>query len=163
MTDAPRRPGGAMPGLSARRTEGQNAQEKLSALRSLWESKRDSEPLPGRGDFDVLELWPWLGHLALIEVIGGGADFRYRLHGTALVDILGTDLTGRRLSELTETMQAVAGREYREALTSREPVSFTRIRFNRTTDHRQVSNLILPLAADGQTIDMLLFAIYFAD
>ena len=137
---------------------------KLAALQSFWESKAARKrSLPARVDFDVLELWPWLGNLALVEVIDGGADFRYRLHGTVMVEILGMDLTGRRLSGMTATMQEVAGRECRAAVQSRRPTSFTRIRFDRPSDHRRVTSLLLPLAADGSTVDMLLQGLYFAD
>lgn len=137
---------------------------KLVALQSFWDSKAGRKrSLPARADFDVLELWPWLGHLALVEVIDGGADFRYRLHGTEMVDILGMDLTGRLLSGMTKTMQEVAGPECRAAVQARRPTSFTRIRFDRTTDHRRVTSLLLPLAADGSTVDMLLQGLYFAE
>lgn len=136
---------------------------KLSSLQAFWESKRKDGALPGRSDFDVLELWPWLGHLALVEVIDGGADFRYRLHGTTMVEILGMDLTGRRLSEMTDVIRAVAGPEFRAAVATGRPTGFTRIRVNRSVDHRQVTTLILPLATDGRTIDMLLYGVYFAE
>jgi len=74
-------------------TDWQTVHSELAALRTVWETNAEGKGThPARADVDVLELWPWLGHLALVEVIDGGADFRCRLHGTAMVEILGMDV-----------------------------------------------------------------------
>lgn len=133
---------------------------KLEALHALWASRRPEGRLPARADFDVIELAPWLGNLNVVEVIDGGRDFRYRLHGTNLVRILGMELTGRRVSELPAAMQGTILDEHRQVLAGREPCWFTRIRFNRDEDHLRVAKLALPLAADGHSIDRLLLGLY---
>ena len=133
---------------------------KLDALCELWESKRKGGALPARADFDVFELRPWLGHLNVIEVIDGGRDYRYRLHGNDLVQLLGMDLTGRRLSDLAPEMQGTIRAEHEEVLATRGPCWFSRNRFNRDADHLRIVKLTLPLAADGETIDMMLMGLY---
>lgn len=139
---------------------GERRHPKLEALHALWEAKRRGGNLPARADFDVLELAPWMGNLNLVEVIDGGRDFRYRLHGTRLVELLGMELTGRRLSELPHAMQETIRAEHMQAIEDRRPCWFTRSRFNRDEDHLRVAKLTLPLAADGRTIDMLLLGLY---
>lgn len=48
-------------------------------LFKLWDGKRAGRVYPARGDFDPLELRPWLGRISLLDVLPGPPmDFRYR-------------------------------------------------------------------------------------
>lgn len=57
-----------------------------------------SDALLYRRRFTPDELRPWLGGLSILQWDSGVSDFRYRLFGTALVDLLHRDLTDRHLS-----------------------------------------------------------------
>ena len=65
---------------------------------ALWRSWRTDGLLPGRNDFDVFEVRPWIGRILMMDVIDGGQDFQYRLVGTELVEVR-RDLSGRLVSE----------------------------------------------------------------
>src|SRR3546814_11077187 len=67
---------------------------RLAKLLAYWEGKRGIRPMPARKDIDVLDLRFVLGRLLLLEV-ADGRRFRFRLHGTALVDPVHYDMTGR--------------------------------------------------------------------
>jgi hypothetical protein len=57
--------------------------------------------MPGRRDIDPIEIpRKTLPSLQIIDVIDGGARFRYRLIGTATVDAYGEDFTGRYPDEM---------------------------------------------------------------
>jgi len=132
---------------------------KLRELHAFWESKRADRALPARGDLDVIELWPWLGNLMLLEVEAGGADFVYRVYGTVLADYFSRDLTGRRTSSLAQDVQAVVRSEYGQAIGNARPIVVTRAR---SVQQRRVraSKLILPLGSDRKQIDHLLVGVY---
>src|SRR5262245_53572554 len=75
-------------------------EQRLRGLWEYWSGKRDGVALPGRAAISPLEMRPWLGNLLLMDVVDGGRDFRYRLHGTQLVQLFGADLTGKLVGEL---------------------------------------------------------------
>jgi hypothetical protein len=99
---------------------------KLSALDKLWREKCDTKSIPMRTDFDIFELVPWMGNLTILEVIEGGKDFYFRLHGTNIVNLYGYEMTGKYVSELTEEIGVTIFREYRELLQRREPMLIQR-------------------------------------
>src|SRR5437899_636035 len=73
---------------------------RLRELWQYWARKRDGTLLPGRAAISPHEMRPWLGYLLLMDVVEGGRDFRYRLHGTQLVQLFGVDLTGQLVGAL---------------------------------------------------------------
>ena len=116
--------------------------------------------LPGRSEFDPLEMPELLPNLTLFDVERAPLRFRIRLVGTAIVAAMGKDTTGFYLDQLDriESVERRA-RELVESKTpyflSDQPLSWTH------RDYRTYSVLGLPLAADGATIDMLLYSMLF--
>lgn len=73
----------------------------LGPTLTYWTQKRGSRSMPRKRDIDPIELPPkLLPNIQIIEVIDGGARFRYRLVGTASVDAFGSDYTGRYPDEM---------------------------------------------------------------
>lgn len=84
----------------------------LPALRLLlawWRARmpRGGGLPPASTRVDPLELRPALGHLMIMDVAPGAADFRYRLFGTAIADRSGFDLTGKFVSQVPGPSDAV--------------------------------------------------------
>ena len=104
-----------------------------------------------------MELRRWLGRLQLLDVLDQGADFRYRLHGTILVDMYGRDLTGRQLSSLGDAA-SVFQREYRACIRDRRPVAICNQPIP-NKDHWSIDQLVLPLSGDGVLVDRLLVGV----
>ena len=114
--------------------------------------------LPGRQHLDPTEVPKLLPNLWLLDVEGPPRRYRYRLIGTAVVTAMRGDCTGRTLDELlegealTETLRVMdriveTGRpDWRSGL----PLIHADRRFN------LLERLLLPLAGDGETVDMLL-------
>lgn len=131
----------------------------LRGLWSYWNGMRGAGGLPGRSAINPFELRPWLGHLLILDVIDKGRDFRYRLHGTALVQLFGVDLTGKLVSRLA---LADVERLLNEA---RVPVATRDYFYIEATVVAEkqfvaISKLVLPLATAGGDVDMLMVGIY---
>lgn len=133
------------------------ANQKLAALRTLWEQKRGERAMPCRGDLSVADLRPWLGNLALIDLDSAGETFR--LCGTNLFPRFGGDATGLRVADL----RGEGGRSFRDGI--------TRVRAERlpsVASHAQIihgeevifNELALPLSNDGIELKIVLFASY---
>jgi hypothetical protein len=124
-----------------------------------WQSKRRDGRLPARSAIDPTEIPSLLPHVELSEVIDGGADFRFRLVGTHLVDTDAVNPTGILFSRFFE-MPAYAAymfRLYRHVVATGRPVwSGSRIPMPLRGLDVATERLYLPLATDGRTVDMVL-------
>ncbi|MBI3504814.1 MAG: PAS domain-containing protein [Proteobacteria bacterium] len=134
----------------------------MAALYRFWDARRRGRPMPARADLDVVDLKPWLGFTGLLDVLPDalpeGADFRYRLIGTALTGHFGVDLTGQCVSKACLTANIPA------ALANlRGIVAGRRARWRNDlvpcNDGTSLSGerLFLPLSDDGESVNMILF------
>ena len=88
--------------------------ELQQALYRLWLGKRDrGRAMPAWSAIDPIELRQWLGDLHLLEVIDGGRDFRYRVHGTRIGRQHGNEMPGTLVSEWPQEIPARAYNPYR--------------------------------------------------
>jgi hypothetical protein len=137
--------------------------QRLAALHSYWSSKRGPRILPARADIDPGELRRLLPHILLIDVVAGGRDFRYRLVGTEIERHIGRPVTGRLISEvlcgdylayirsLHQRVIAEAAPVYSENNFDTDNVGLAEV-----ADFKRTFRLMLPLAKDGASIDMIL-------
>ncbi|HYE46020.1 MAG TPA: PAS domain-containing protein [Caulobacter sp.] len=135
---------------------------RLQRLFAYWQGKHHGDLLPGRADIDPVEMKPFLTVVYLVDVLAND-QFRYRLLGTEIVNRAGRDMTGQLLSPGThgrtfEPMRAI----YREAI-ARKAMAFSRRARPRHADDRalRADGLVLPLASDGRTVDMLMGGLSF--
>ena len=136
----------------------ENANQKLAALRELWERKRSGRTMPARADFNVGALRPWLGNLALIDVPSN----IFRVCGTNLMSRFGGDATGRKLAALDEAVAASVMSAIDRARTTKAPndgayrciVAGYLVRFQ---------ELVLPLSDDGIEVSTILLGSYEAE
>jgi hypothetical protein len=61
----------------------------LQQLHAYWEGKRGARLAPTREELDPAEIVRLLPHLFLIDAVGSKPRFRYRLIGTAVVELTG--------------------------------------------------------------------------
>jgi len=133
---------------------------KATPLRSLyrdWDARRGGRSCPARADFDPLELRYILGCLSLVDVLRDPLRFVFRLHASNNAARLGADLTGKELAEMPAAADPADVRGHFELVVlSRAP----QVRRRKSTLACAVSweyeVLALPLAADGETVDMLM-------
>ncbi|WP_341703712.1 PAS domain-containing protein [Ferrovibrio sp.] len=147
-------------------TAGQVLRPRLQRLVDYWQAARHGRRLPGRADIDPLQM-PWiLGDLSLAEVhrqAGGGFRFRFRLVGSRVAERLSADFTGKWLDELPspDYGRHVAA-AFGEVIAARSPFieHLDMVIDGRLRDY---DVLRLPLAADGETVDMVMTAVDFGD
>ena len=124
-----------------------------------WRSKRRDRLAPPRSDIDPLEIPHILPRIMLADVVRDASEqleFRYRLSGTGIGEIHGSELTGRGPLDLRPAPYgALIDANYREAVAHRRPmVHVITLRTNQKV--RSYTRIILPLSSDGKTIDMLM-------
>lgn len=135
------------------------------ALLDYWSGLEAGGGLPSRAAVNPLDIPRLLKNIGLIDVVqevGGTYRYRYRLVGTHLNHITGTDFTDCWLSDIRSGEYAgFLQRLYTKSVVRKAPV------FSRTTvkysDDRELETdrLLLPLATDGENVDMLLFSNLF--
>lgn len=134
----------------------------VAAGLAYWRSRCRDGLLPGRRDIDPVEMTEFLPDVLLFDVRAEPRDFRYRLIGTRVREHLFEDRTGQWLSAVPvseprggawEKLCWVA--DNGRPLFGRTPYVGPHKQFTALTD------AVLPLAADGRTVDMLLCIAHF--
>lgn len=130
-----------------------------------WLAKKQllrDDGLPRRKDLDPLTEIPRLvPYMMLKDVERDPLDFRYRLIGTALRSHMAQDWTGARLSNLSfQSAGSMVWDNNLRVTESGQPLLAKPPYIGPHKDFLFVESVILPLASDGQRVDMLMF---FAD
>ena len=99
--------------------------QQLRFLLTYWTGKRGGRDLAPAAAISPVEMRTALGFIMLLDVLDGGADFRYRVYGSELVERTGKDWTGHTVSDIaavsfTGTFYAAI---YRAAIARREAVA----------------------------------------
>lgn len=132
---------------------------RLQRLLAYWESIHPPGRLPGRQHLDPIAIRDLVPGLWLVDVQRAPFRLRYRLVGTQIVDAIGREVTGQWLDEAHPHIRAhphFLERYARVAATGIPSRRRGAARLWRHEDYREVENLILPLASDGTTIDILM-------
>jgi hypothetical protein len=131
---------------------------ELRPLLDLWKARAADGGLPGRGAFTPRDLKPWLPAVHVYDLAGGGR-FTARLLGTAIVQAIGADQTGRTFGPEDKDLLAVRALKFlTEVANSGKPVRSVvpRIASVKESWHAAES-LWLPLGT-GQTVQNVLAA-----
>lgn len=132
---------------------------RFKRVHDYLEAKARPGKLPGRQHIDPLELRDVLPHLMLVDVErapGQPIRYRIRLVGTQVVALQGSDATGKYVEDvLNKGPDIIAG--YSEILETRQPQYRRGAVATTDRDHLTYQRIAFPLAADGETVDMLLF------
>jgi hypothetical protein len=135
------------------------AHEELFAY---WASLKEGARLPGRRSLDPAGIKRLLPTVSLIDVApdagkAGGLEFRMRLAGTGLYGVYGREITGKRLTDIYNTAAADYWRsELSKVVAERRPAVGVHNLAWRGASHLSILWLRLPLASDGQDVDMIL-------
>jgi hypothetical protein len=133
--------------------------KRIGELYDYWRSIRPAPGrLPGRQHFQPIDIPRLLKWIWLVDVQRTPLRFKYRLVGTEHVDAAGSNPTGRwydevhpRFVQSTAYPQFVAAVERTQVAFYRGPPVYVIEQHYKT-----IERLILPMAQDGSTVDMLL-------
>ena len=139
---------------------------RIRRLYEYWLAIRPAPGiLPGRQHLDpvaIPDLLPWLW---MVDVERRPLRFRYRLVGTEQVQAMARDLTGRYLHEAHPSFLGSASYPAYVAAAERGEIGYRRgpPTFHISKDYIGIERLLLPLARDGSTVDILLaITVYFS-
>lgn len=135
----------------------------IQDLRTYWELARPSlKRLPGRQHIDPMDIPALLSGVWLVDVVrpktGGFLRFRMRLQGTAIYDFVGHDSTGRFLDEAFENFEVTQSWRALKNAVLLHNISYLRHPHPSRISGPpiEVEQIYLPLAADGENVDMVL-------
>jgi hypothetical protein len=134
---------------------------RLAKLAALWTARAAGGHIPDRSAFgpETLHALGLLPNVMLVDVVDGGARFRYRLIGTEITTTVERDATGKFFDELYKPRTLKNRTEsMRWVLRERRPL--------RTADHLDLQGkeyigyeaLVAPLA-NGDEIVLILIAV----
>jgi hypothetical protein len=140
------------------------ADDRLRRLFTYWLEKRGERLFPTKAEIDPVEFPYILGYVTLVDVVRDPRRrYRFRLDGSILVALSGTDYTGRYLDELPGEQYVAFIREtYDRVVDSGEPF---RYRKNELLDQELFSEetIVLPLGDHPPKVDMLVVAVIPGD
>ena len=135
---------------------------ELKTLLEIWDALRKDRRMPSRADLNLFHLKAHMGHLFLVDVQRDPLRFRYRLVGTKITDIVHRDVTGRYFEDI------YTGRLLQSMIEVQSWVVNERapLRIYSRTGHPDnklyvYDGLLLPLSADGETVNMVLGELLF--
>ncbi|MFC3229736.1 PAS domain-containing protein [Marinibaculum pumilum] len=130
---------------------------RLVDLLAFWQGKCRDGWLPARADFRPDELVKHLPYLVLTEIRGDPLRMRYRLIGTAITKAMGRDRTGMDFHDLYPPKFLTPMKAgFRWLLENRRPLRGHGRIFQPDRRLYDFEILNLPLAADGEQVDMVL-------
>lgn len=129
----------------------------LRELHAYWLAKKGDRVAPPRSAIQPEEITRLLPHIVLIDVVGEPPRFRMRLVGTRVVEAFGQEVTGKFVDEIDlSTIGAAVLARGRAAVAERRPDLHVWEYTKGDGRHIKYERLILPLSADGESIDQLL-------
>jgi hypothetical protein len=133
----------------------------LRALHDLWLSKRGTRQLPSRADFDPSEFKPLLPDFFVYDVEPTDGSFTVRLIGERLRDFIGRNIRGKRAGSAFQPEGTAALLRILDlTVKQRTPIFRTgRAYFLRDKNYKQFEACLLPVSADGVTVNMILGAV----
>jgi len=138
------------------------ASPRLQALYAYWNKQRAGRPMPSRADFDPIDIPRLLPNLLLMDVEPGTGRLKVRVAGTTVVEMYGSDYTGRYLDEIEfGDRRAAVLHDYTTCVETRQPyVSEHSFWTDRQVTYR-VERVILPLSDDGERVSHLVAGLEF--
>lgn len=126
----------------------------------VWQRLRGGRAMPSRAEMTPRAMRGFLKYAALIEVLDGGHEFRFRVSGDVVNLQQGMPLQGMTTADIDARAPGYGTnlrRLYARVCRRRAPHAY-RGTYYRPTDGHAFSHesIMMPLAADGETVDHLL-------
>lgn len=135
---------------------------RLKALFAYWNDRCAGRSMPARSDIDPVDIPRLLPNLLLIDVEQATGRLRVRVAGTTVVEMYGSDYTGRYLDEIEfGDRRAAVLFDYNTCLETRQPYAAEHSFWATRDITYRIERLILPLSDDGETVSHLIAGLEF--
>lgn len=136
--------------------------EPLRALYDYWLEKRGPRRIPSRKQIDPLDIPQLLSGLILMDADPATRRLKCRLVGTRVVEVYGSDYTGRFLDEIDfgDQRENVLT-DYGQVVQTGMPNVRERFFYNSRGVHFRMERLILPLSEDDQNVSQVMSGLNF--
>jgi hypothetical protein len=134
---------------------------QLREVLDLWQARREGRTMPSRQEFTLHDLKNVAPNMALIDFVQGDVPrFRFRLVGSYIERFM-APAQGKFLDEaFPAKFVRKWGTLWQTAINDRKPLRlFCRVEFN-NQQFKIAETLLLPLASDGETPDMVMNVIF---
>jgi hypothetical protein len=112
--------------------------------------------LPGRQHVEPEKFRPFLSHVFMVDVEPGPV-FKFRLHGTYMVNLWGRDFTGKSIGPETFGSRWRDVHEcYQRTIRAKAPIATQEVVRHSSGFDIEVEVVHLPLAANGNDVDMVI-------
>ena len=130
---------------------------------AYWQTLRRGRRIPARADLDPTEIPKLLPGVILVEVERAPLDFRYRLVGTEVDTISHRNFRGVRFSEVLHMRRGNdIWAQFARVVETAAPLWSDIPYVGADPFIRRIRHCLLPLGADGATVDMV-FAVIDID
>lgn len=137
-----------------------NCDLRIRRLAEYLAAEAPPGKLPGRQHVVPDKIPELLTYVTLFDVIpqhDGTRRYRTRLAGTHVVELMGTDPTGKYLDEYLPGEESAAVRErYDQVVLTKLPSYRAALLQNPGREHVRFQRAAFPLARDGEKVDMLI-------
>jgi hypothetical protein len=149
--------------ISSTPLDTQHWDKRVRALYEYWRAIHQPTGLPGRQHFDPLKIPTLLPWLWLVDIHRDPLRFKFRLYGTQHILPSGGDHTGKWIDEAYANFTASDVYPDYVDVAEKAAVSYRKGRASyHAPDYKELERVMLPLAADGSTVDMILaITVYF--
>jgi hypothetical protein len=132
---------------------------RLRRLYEYWNAKRGDRPAPSRRDIDPVEIPDLLGFVNIFEVQDEPRDYKVRLNGSEVAEMLGQETTGKYCSTVISGEDGVRCKTAFDLCVDqcRPTIVETSLAFCGKPYMGQTI-VILPLSSDGERTDMIITA-----
>lgn len=131
---------------------------------AYWQSKLSGRSMPSRKDIEPTEIPELLANIVLVDVNHDPLDFRYRLIGTAIVERIAFDYTGKRFTDLDHQQPGSRVWDTAARLCSERMPLVSDIPYVGPDQWvRGYRDLYLPLSDDGEQVNMIMGVVEFLD
>jgi hypothetical protein len=131
---------------------------KIGEAYAYWLRIHPPRGLPGRQHFEPTDIPGLLRHIRMLDVEGQPPRFKIRVVGTQYAERLGHDTTGQYLDDLFEGFEGSRfHRGLLDVIENKRPI-WRRgpLQWFCREEYSSVERIHLPLARDGETVDMVL-------
>ena len=127
--------------------------------------KRGTAKFPHTDSIDLLDYAEAASRWSILDVVNGGEYFDVRMCGTQIVNMIGMDLTGQRISgDLSElpgiAIQNRMGTMFRTVIDTSKPIVFgPKTSSVKDKEFLTFNSICLPFSDDGETVTSIIHAL----